>query len=197
MALNPPEATRRLRLELKIDSQTQYTQLRVNESVGGDWEDTVATAFTDWLGILLAGDVIEGVGNKSQIDLLSAQAAEIGSEIFLPVSVSALGEVQAGDDGTQTPLTAATLVSFSGRSVGGIARFFLRGLHATDYSSEYADFRISAAENTAVLAALTDLGPAGDLGQHLIASDNMGILYWKPYMNISISRSYINHARSL
>lgn len=196
MAPNPPEATRRLRLELKIDAQTQYTQLRVSESVVGSWEDTVATAFADWLGILLDSSTLEGAGNESQIDLLSAQSAEIGSEIFLPVTVSAIGEIQAGA-GSATPWNAASLYSFSGRSVGGVARFFLRGLRAPFDDSTYADFRISGAELTPVQNALEDLEPTGNLGQHLIGTDNMGILYWKPYMNVSLSRAYINHARSV
>jgi hypothetical protein len=196
MAPNPPEATRRLRLELKIDNQTQFTQLRVSESVVGSWEDTVATAFVDWLTILLTGSSLEGAGNESQIDLLSAQSAEIGSEIFLPVTVSALGEVQTGA-GSATPLSAASLCSFSGRSIGGVARFFLRGLRISFDGSGYADFRISGAENSSVQDALDDLLPAGNLGQYLIGTDNMGILYWRPYMNVSFSRAYINHARSV
>jgi hypothetical protein len=196
MAPNAPEATRRLRLELKIDNQTQFTQLRVSESVVGSWEDTVATAFVDWMAILLASSSLEGVGNESQIDLLSAQSAEIGSEIFLPVTVSALGEVQAGA-GTATPLSAASLCSFSGRSIGGVARFFLRGLRISFAGSGYGDFRISSAENSVVEDALDDLSDVGNLGQHLIGTDNMGILYWKPYMNVSVSRAYINHARSV
>jgi hypothetical protein len=196
MAPNAPEATRRLRLELKIDNQTQFTQLRVSESVVGSWEDTVATAFVDWMTILLASSTLEGAGNESQIDLLSAQSSEIGSEIFLPVTVSALGEVQAGA-GTPTPLTAASLCSFSGRSVGGVARFFLRGLRISFTGAGFGDFRISGSEISEVQDALDDLLPTGNLGQHLIGSDNMGILYWKPYMNVSFSRAYINHARSV
>lgn len=198
MAPNPSDATRRLRMQLKIDNQTQFVMLRVRDTVADGWQETVSAEFKDWLiNELLSGTTLEGASDKSQIDLISVDYADIGSDIFLPTTSTAIGELQAGDD-TGTPLTAATLVSFSGRSVGGVARFYLRGLHCTTYSTAYADFRLSTAENVAVLAAIDDLDPdAGGLGPMLCATDNEPVLYWKPYMNVSISRRYINHARSL
>lgn len=198
MAPNPGDATRRLRIQVKIDSQTQFVMLRVRATMADGWQETVAGEFRDWLtSKLLSGTDLEGASDKSQIDFISVDYADIGSEVFLPTSATAIGEVQVGD-GTETPLTAATLVSFSGRSVGGVGRFYLRGLHVTTYSSEYSDFRLSTAENAAVLAAVDDLDPdTGGLGSMLCATDNEPILYWKPYMNVSVSRRYINHARSL
>jgi hypothetical protein len=199
MAPNATDITRRLRLELKIDSQTQYLLLRVRDTVGEGWQDTVATEFVEWLSSdLLGGGLLEGASDKSQIDLLSGAYADIGSDFFIPTTLTDIGEIQAGDSGTETPLTAATLVSFSGRSAGGVGRFFLRGLHVTTYSGDYSDFRLSSAENTDIETALTELDPdTGSLGQLLCATDNTPILYWKPYMNVSVSRRYINHARSL
>lgn len=197
MAPNPSDATRRLRIQIKIDSQTQFVMLRVRESMAGGWQETVSGEFRDWLTNKLLGTDLEGASDKSQIDIISVAYADIGSDVFLPTTATAVGEVQAGDD-TATPLTAATLVSFSGRSVGGVSRFYLRGLHVTTYSSAYSDFRLSTAENSAILAAIDDLDPdTGGLGPMLCATDNEPILYWKPYMNVSISRRYINHARSL
>lgn len=198
MAPNPVDATRRLRMQVKIDSQTQFVMLRVRATMVDGWQETVSGEFRDWLtNKLLSGTDLEGASDKSQVDIISVDYADIGSEVFLPTAATAVGEVQTGDD-TETPLTAATLVSFSGRSVGGISRFFLRGLHCTTYSSAYADFRLSTAENAAVLAAIEDLDPdTGGLGSMLCATDNEPVLYWKPYMNVSVSRRYVNHARSL
>jgi hypothetical protein len=197
MALNPPEATRRLRVELKVDNQTQFVQFRVGELVAGDWQDTVADAFVTWLGVLLAADGLEGVDDKSQVDILSVQYADIGSLIFLPCTTSAVSEVQAGSSATATALTAGSLFSFSGRSIGGIARFFLRGFHFLSENSELSDYRYSSSEFAPIANAIDSLSDnVTGFGQYLVGSDNTQILYWKPYMNVSVSRRYINHVRS-
>jgi hypothetical protein len=186
--------TRRLRLGLKIDSQSQFTQLRVKESVTGDWASVVTSAFVDWLEILLNAGNLEGSANKSQVDLVSGSYAETGSDVFLPFDPVEAGEIQTGD-ATETVLTAASLQSFSGRSANGVARFYLRGLHVVDFTSGYEDFRLSASEQADVANALDDLASTGGLGEYLCASDGEDILFWKPYMNVSVSRRYINHAR--
>lgn len=196
MALNPPETTRRLRIELKVDNQTQFVQFRVGELIAGDWQDTVADAFVTWLGVLLAGEDLEGADDKSQVDVLSVQYADIGSIIFLPCTTSAVGVVQAGSSDTATALTAGSLFSFSGRSIGGIARFFLRGFHFLSETSELSDYRYSTSEFGPVGNAIDSLSDnVTGFGQYLVGSDNTQVLYWKPYMNVSISRRYINHAR--
>lgn len=195
MAAHAPDATRRLRLGLKIDSQTPFVQLRIKDTVAGDWPSVTTSAFVDWLEILLNAGNLEGSSNKSQIDLVSAAYAETGSDVFLPFDPVEAGELQAGD-GTETVLTAASLQSFSGRSANGVSRFYLRGLHVVDFTAGYEDFRLSASENADVANALDDLSSTGGLGQYLCASDGEDILFWKPYMNVSVSRKYINHARS-
>jgi hypothetical protein len=196
MTLHAPEFTRRLRIGIQIDSQSQFVQLRVKESVPGDWFVTVLSSFRDWLLILLDSGTLEGATNKSQIDITEHAYADIGSDVFLPFSSLVAGEVQTGDAGTETVLTAASLYSFTGRSLNGVARFFLRGLHVVDFTGGYEDFRLSASENTAVAGALAELVTDGELGQHLCTSANEDVLFWKPYMNVSVSRRYINNARS-
>lgn len=196
MTAHLPNATRRLRIGLSVDGEQQFVQLRVADTLPSGWQSLVATEFKDWLLILLDGNLFEGDGDKSQIDIVNLAAAAIGSDFFLPFSASVIGEVQAGSPSSATALTKASLFSFSGRSAGGGARFFLRGLHGLSETSELDDYRISTAENINVLGAINSLNDSAvGFGQYLVGTDNMPVLFWKPYMNVSISRRYVNRVR--
>lgn len=196
MTAHATDTTRRLRIGLSIDGEQQFVQLRVSDSLPSGWPDLVATAFKDWLLVLMAGDLLEGATDKSQINIENLASAETGSDFFLPFSSSIIGVIQTGTSMSATALTKASLFSFSGRSSGGVARFFLRGLHGLSESSELDDYRISVAENAAVEDAIDSLNDSSTgFGQYLVGTDNQPVLYWKPYMNVSVSRKYVNRVR--
>ena len=141
------------------------------------------------------GQVLGALGDfiSNDFAILAAEAAEAGSDVFLP-SVLAFVEVTGGVNMTGQSQAALSL-GFVGRSaLGQRARMFVYGIAMNIDTGQPAqrDWRIGGGEDSRVSSALSILNA---LAPECVATDG-GVVQWYPYMNLKFNDYWVRRQRS-
>lgn len=176
MAPLPPESTKRFYYSYASAINPHTLVLRV--------PDAATTAEADLLVAALLTDI---GANFPASTITSVEVSASGSNARFPIASDRLGDNFGS--GTGSIEQDAIGIGFVGRSSGGRrARLFMFGWGG-GLSSNY---RISAAENAGVAAAINDLNDAaGDI----VAIDGLEIT-WKAYANVKPNDHWVKAGRS-
>lgn len=179
-----PNFTPRYKVNYTVHGKGHSFQVRVARGT------TDPTGVATKMGSFLAA--MEGLLLASWTAVSASFALE-DTDIFLPAPVPTGFTPASSESGLTTNVDAIAL-SFVGRSAnGGRGMLFLYGtgfgLNVT--TATYADYRITAAESTAIsdaVSALDELSPA------LVANDN-GVVNWYGYANIKANDYWVDQLR--
>lgn len=175
MAALPPNSTARLFVDYETCGVQHTSMLRF------DAPDTYVDAMVEW------NDVVEAIDFELYlITINAARVSDAGSDVSYPV----VWDQQATYGADAGPRDAgANMLNFIGRSIGGRrAAFELFGCKEASLS---AKFRITAAANANVAAALVELRAAE--GTALAIDGTQPI--WQDYVNIGPSAYWRNKIR--
>lgn len=132
--------------------------------------------------------VVTGLGSQVAFsDVTQVQAADVGSDLFFDVAGSSLLGDTFGS-GPASEETNARFVQFSGRSIGGRRT----KLYIFGWKGAMDDYRLTGAEDAAVLAAVTALNAAENAG---VAIDGLTTVY-NNYANLKAHDHWVHKART-
>lgn len=175
MAAYAPQYTGRYKVKYRVLGRPHSMTLRTSRSA---LSPTGVRSLFD--------DLFNALSSRLFTDftVVGADFAAPDSEIFLPVSPIPIAASTSGiaGDSSHTPQYA----SFVGRTMsGGPVRLFIYGWSIAPQAADNTanDWRVTAAEDTAVADAVDVLNGATGAGYEIVGNDNASVV-WYPYVNV-------------